>query len=681
MNEVFLSVLNASLNACWLLAAAFVLRFILQKAPKSLFPFLWGIAFLRLLPFSFKSRLSVLPSAEMIPPAFSSADVAHITSGIEAVNERVNPFLAQSAEQAAQSGFSAQNVAEIAGYIWLTGAVILFVFTLISTLRLKKHLSTATRLHDNVFESEAAVTPFVFGFFSPKIYIPYNLPPSHRSAVLAHENAHIRRGDHWLKAATWLLLCLHWFNPLLWGAIVMLCRDIESACDERVTKAFDAEKRKDYAEALLTCSTDRIRLSACPIAFGETGVKQRIQNVIHYKKAPFWLVLIGILAVVCAAVCFLTDPMPDGLQDMEGDYAATALANTVTITMRNGEHEYTYDADEVIPVLERLRAVEIEKAPHSPNHSETRDRSFEIELTDANGYSTFIYFSSDCTQVWMDNNVKPTLSYAVFNPHIVSELFAVSNQNQTNGFEQLLHTAIQQHIPQHSDDTYYSTAAYEVIESGGRREATQTGVHGNGHIDEVHIYTIAYILTSHLSHGSIQTEHEEYKALLIRADVNENGTYALTQNEVLAKGNSLASVAHAFEHGIPESFTQEHFKSKANADTERFFGFTTPISEEGSTTATPVRIYVYRDRDDPMPPSLILGDDNTFQLTFGALSSYIATGSYTLSDNLLVLRTDDGLANIYTFSAQNNSFIFDATRSSSTAWFAGGEFADGAVFY
>lgn len=197
------------------------------------------------------------------------------------------------------------------------GIEALLIYTLVSYLRLKDKISTAVKVYDNIYQSENVISPFVLGIIKPKIYLPFNIEENEMPYVIAHEQAHIRRKDHWWKPFGFLILTTHWFNPLVWLGYVLLCRDIELACDEKVVKEMNTEQRADYSQALLTCSVNRRVIAACPLAFGEAGVKDRVKTVLNYKKPAFWIIVVGIIASAAVAVCFLTNPASDKLKNIE----------------------------------------------------------------------------------------------------------------------------------------------------------------------------------------------------------------------------------------------------------------------------------------------------------------------------------------------------------------------------
>ena len=313
MNELFLKIINMSISASWLVLAVLILRFVLKKAPKWINVLLWGIVAIRLIcPFSFESTLSIIPSAETIPLNIGMDTTPTINSGISAINNAVNPIISQSNTPMAGASINPLQITiGIYEYIWIFGMIALALYTAISYWRLRRKVDTAVRYKDNIFQSENVSSPFVFGIIKPRIYLPFKMNGQDLEHVVAHEHAHIRRKDHWWKPLGFLLLMIHWFNPLMWLAYVLLCRDIELACDEKVIKELGNEQRGDYTQALVACSVNRRMIAACPLAFGEVSVKERVKSVMNYKKPAFWVIIIAVIICVGVAACFLTNPKQD----------------------------------------------------------------------------------------------------------------------------------------------------------------------------------------------------------------------------------------------------------------------------------------------------------------------------------------------------------------------------------
>ena len=311
MNELFLKIINMSISASWLVLVVLILRFVLKKAPKWVNILLWGIVAIRLIcPFSFESALSLIPSAETFPEKVISGPSFDVQTGITPVDNRINDYLGdRSFEGVTVPANNGNNIMTILTIVWTIGILLLVAYTVISYWRLRRKVDTAVRYKDNIFQSENVKSPFVLGIIKPRIYLPFNMNGQDLEHVVAHEQAHIHRKDHWWKPFGFLLLTIHWFNPLVWLAYVLLCRDIELACDEKVIKELGNEQRADYTQALVACSVNRRMIAACPLAFGEVGVKDRVKSVMNYKKPAFWGVVLAVIVCVFVAVCFLTNPV------------------------------------------------------------------------------------------------------------------------------------------------------------------------------------------------------------------------------------------------------------------------------------------------------------------------------------------------------------------------------------
>ena len=334
MSELFLKIVNMSISASWVVVAVLALRFCLKKAPKWVNVLLWGIVAARMVfPFSIESVLSLIPSAETISPTIMMEQSPSVQTGVPALNHVINPVISGSFTPA--PGASANPlqiwIPVLAG-IWLFGIVALFLYSAVSYCRLRRKVCEAVILRDNIYQSENVCSPFVLGIIRPKIYLPYHMDSREVGHVIAHEQTHIRRKDHWWKPLGFLLLTIHWFNPLMWLSYVLLCRDIELACDEKVIGKMGNAQRADYTQALVACSVDRRLIAACPLAFGEIGVKERVKSVMNYKKPAFWIVLASVIVCAVIAVCFLTNPI-----GFQFDVSANTIVSANHFDMRNAD--------------------------------------------------------------------------------------------------------------------------------------------------------------------------------------------------------------------------------------------------------------------------------------------------------------------------------------------------------
>lgn len=323
-----------SISASWVVIAVLTLRFCLKKAPKWVNVLLWGIVAVRMVfPFSIESVLSLIPSAETISPSIMMEQSPSVQTGVPALNHVINPVISGSFTPA--PGASANPlqiwIPVLAG-IWLFGIAALFLYSAVSYWRLRRKVCEAVILRGNIYQSEKVCSPFVLGIIRPKIYLPYHMDSREMDHVIAHEQTHIRRKDHWWKPLGFLLLTTHWFNPLMWLSYILLCQDIELACDEKVIRKMSNEQRADYTQALVACSVDRRLITACPLAFGEIGVKERVKSVMNYKKPAFWIVLASVIVCAVIAVCFLTNPI-----GFQFDVSANTIVSANHFDMRNAD--------------------------------------------------------------------------------------------------------------------------------------------------------------------------------------------------------------------------------------------------------------------------------------------------------------------------------------------------------
>ncbi|MCQ2520493.1 MAG: peptidoglycan DD-metalloendopeptidase family protein, partial [Lachnospiraceae bacterium] len=340
MNKIFLDILNNSITACWIIAAIILVRLALKKAPKRISCLLWIIVGLRLLiPFSIESKLSVIPSATTIPADIEYSGTPEIDTGISSINNMVNPVITRHFTPAPiASANPLQILIPALSLIWLIGTGLLLIYAFISYFRLKRSVAGSAVFSafdqkaecnsrcgfNRIFICENIETPFILGIFIPKIYLPAGLTAEENNLVLSHELSHVKRLDHLWKPLGFILLSVYWFNPLCWIAYLLLCKDIEFACDERATKNMESSIRADYCQALLNIGVERKMVAACPVAFGETSVKSRVKSILNYKKPAFWIIIACVFVVIVAAVCLMTNP-PSKVSDSD-----LATANNIT---------------------------------------------------------------------------------------------------------------------------------------------------------------------------------------------------------------------------------------------------------------------------------------------------------------------------------------------------------------
>lgn len=319
MSAFFLTILNMSISAGWIVLAVLLLRLIFRKAPAWSRVLLWVLVAVRLIcPFSVESVVSILPSGETISTHILTEAVPAVNTGIPFLDGVINPVLGESlAPHVGDSVNPLQVLIPVLAVLWLVGVLAFLAYGVIRYVALARKVSTAVRLRDSIYQTEQVGFPFVLGVRKPKIYLPFSIDPQESEYVIAHEQAHIRRGDPLWKLLGFLFLAIYWFHPLLWVAYGLFCRDVEFACDEKVVKALNPQERADYSQALLNCSVGRQKMGAVPLAFGEVGVQQRVKTILRYKNPRVWIVAGAVVVLVVAAVCLLTNPLSRDISDLD----------------------------------------------------------------------------------------------------------------------------------------------------------------------------------------------------------------------------------------------------------------------------------------------------------------------------------------------------------------------------
>lgn len=328
MEKLFLEIVNRSITAGYLVLALVFFRLVIQDAPKSLRCGLWGLVVFRLVcAFDIKSALSLIPNESPLTEDLLMTPSPQISTGIVAFDNFVDPILSEHLAPAVGSSADPIQIwLFILSRIWLLGTTIMLGYALVSYLLLCHRVKPSISNGKNVMLCDHIHSPFILGLVKPKIYLPSDLPQGTIASVMAHENAHLARRDHWWKPFGFLLLSVYWFHPLMWLAYALACRDIEMACDERVIRQMSPAEKKSYSAALLRCSVPRKFIAVCPLAFGECSIKERVKAVLRHKKAGRWTLVFSILAAVVIGICFLTNPVNvslEAFQPADGSYTIT----------------------------------------------------------------------------------------------------------------------------------------------------------------------------------------------------------------------------------------------------------------------------------------------------------------------------------------------------------------------
>lgn len=372
MSALFIKVVNLSITGSWLILAVFIVRYLLKKAPKWTVLLLWALVAVRLIfPFSLESDFSLVPKNETIIPSVvkvtriitaqkpviddtlkkptidniaqkpvidAAVEKPPIDAAVTPVNGVVRPAIEQrftSDPVSATATTPEQSVISYLAVLWIIGIVVMLAYAILSYLRLKKSVDPSIEIRDRILASDDVKSPFILGMLRPRIYVPSSMNGQTLEYVISHEMTHIKRGDHWWKPLGYLLLSVYWFNPLCWIAYILLCRDIEMACDEKVIRGMDNKSKAAYSEALLHCSMPQRAITACPLAFGEVGVKQRVKSVFNYKKPAFWIIIAAILACIVVAVCFLSTPKSSPTPSTSESSAGSSTLKSPPISFDN----------------------------------------------------------------------------------------------------------------------------------------------------------------------------------------------------------------------------------------------------------------------------------------------------------------------------------------------------------
>jgi len=404
MAAAFLKIVNMSLTASWLILAVLLLRQLLRKVPRWIHCILWAMVAVRLVcPFTIESAVSLLPSSRPLSEEIISDDAFPVNTEMQVIKMPVNTNLNAYSPTDNPAPAAAVNreyiFINILAVIWLLGITIMLLYSLISYYRVYRRTGASIRVYDNIFQCDAIDTPFILGIVRPRIYLPSTLQETQTEYVVAHEKAHIKRHDHWWKPLGFLILSVYWFNPLCWISYILLCRDIEQACDERVIRTMDIESKKSYAKALLACSVREKVITACPLAFGEVGVRKRITSVLNYKKPAFWIMIAAVAACAAVAVCFLTSPR-------QKEYLEPLLPparEIQTVSLQNDidgadSLRQTQDRELIGKIMEILTAAELTNRSSIQDYPQTDSEVSQINLLSYDETkNTFFYYEESGT--------------------------------------------------------------------------------------------------------------------------------------------------------------------------------------------------------------------------------------------------------------------------------------------
>jgi len=402
MSNIFIAILNNALVASWIILTVIALHLILKKIPKWVSCLMWGLVAIKLvIPFSIESIFSLIPNAKPIPADIEYAPVPQIDSGITAVNTIVNPVLKNNFTVVEVASVNPmQVVIGIASYIWIIGLVFLVIYALVSFVLLRSKIKDTKRIDERVYVCRFIESPFILGMINPRIYLPDSMDEDTYACVLEHEKAHIRRGDFIWKPLGFLILAVYWFNPLCWIAYIMLCKDIEYACDEKVTKDKDKAWKATYCQALLNLSLQRKLISACPVAFGEVSVKDRVKSVLNYKKPAFWIVIISVIVCIIVGICFLTNPRERDIRLLEKASPSTSAMSLHYYDGEKTEIKWLYDQKEEQKIIDDINGLATKKVD-SERIADFTSPCYGLEISDNDGYMIWLTY---CDGLWLNKD-------------------------------------------------------------------------------------------------------------------------------------------------------------------------------------------------------------------------------------------------------------------------------------
>ncbi len=661
--EVFIRLLDVSISAGWLILAILLVRLLFWRAPGWLSLLLWGVVALRLvMPLSVESVLSLLPSKQTVSPEIVYMEHPVIHSGLSYLNNAVNPVLSQSfAPAPGDSVNPLQIYGFLAALLWLAGTLAMLTYMGVSYVRLRRRVRGAEEISPGVYRSEAVGSPFVLGLFRPRIYLPFGLSSAELPFVLAHERAHIQRRDHLIKPFGFLLLSVYWFQPLLWVAYVLLCRDVELGADEKVIRDMVGEDRAAYSETLLAAASRQKIISACPLAFGEVGIKTRVKHVLSYKKPAFWILLLAVLVSVSVAVGFLTVPpapkMPDVTSHAFGVSKVVYVYPVDADWIRPGVNTPFYTVTETWVLLDKSSADKNE-----PWYAVGTLTPFT--LTKENFDEKVLYGEAGWQEEYTAAGIRGkngeayrlaredgTFWYLLLQTD--GEVYMGTGQNEELRYIYLLEKDV------HEDTGFIAVSGESVVPL--ILTGTDTPI---SEIRELGLYHLPIVP------GSATVPFQ------IFCDGNEQyGWYSVYDAETLEpldffRPSGLSPQTYVFQNAVPgRSYV---VTARLAVDITACF-----IADIPGEKAVYERYSFMDSAAKVMKPSVTLYTDGSCMITFSAVSSYLGIGTYEIREGVLTIRTDDGEFT-YVFLKADGELIFDGEKSSSMVWFS--DVRDGSVF-
>ncbi len=420
MSEMFVKLINMSFTASYVIIFVMIIRLFLRKTPKIISYLLWSVVGFRLMvPVTFESIFSLLPQSTSNVTINSNIiyeTTPQINSGIQVIDKSINKILPTPI--IGDSINPLQIWLGIGTAIWIIGVILLISYSIVATYKLKTQLKGGKCIEDNIYEYEFLKTPFVFGIIKPKIYLPTNIRQEEREYIILHEQIHIQRKDYIVKMMAFFITSIYWFNPLVWGAYILMSKDMEYACDEKVLTILEPTIKKSYATSLLSLAMDVNIVNGGPIAFGEGNVKGRIKNILNYKKPTQWVCIITGILIVAISIGLITNPVNYLKLGNVDEFPKELSGYSVHGTLNIGEKYSDLNNIQMELVVNYLRELRVSKYPNSNSRTMNRDdvNQIHIVLKENNNEDVgniYFNFDKDFSSVWIDNEVKPSFSYSI----------------------------------------------------------------------------------------------------------------------------------------------------------------------------------------------------------------------------------------------------------------------------
>lgn len=659
MNDIFLNIFNMSISASYLVFAVITFRFLLKKAPKKLNCFLWLLVAVRLLcPFSIESVLSLIPEAQTVPTEMPLPALPRIPT-VNTPNDAVNAVINQAASESVKIVNTAPVISVVA-IIWLCGIAAMLLYAFISAVLIKRKVaaSVVSDFDKHVFFCDYIDTPFIFGIVNPKIYFPSCISRDEIPFVLRHEKAHLKRLDHIIKPLGFLILAVYWFNPILWLAYSLLCRDIELACDEKAITEMSVGEKRSYTEALLNCSVPKKMMAACPLAFGETGVKARIKNVLNYKKPTFWIIAVAVVACATISICFLTDPKGTTLNyvshTIRPDYIEVITPDNSYKITNEAAIYYTVDFWQNLPVKSK---------PLDSSRSETRDKTNSVifHYSDIDAYDVSYHLNTDCSKIWGTDSTTVSYTMATKNRAELLEFFGLDIEKLGENSSFRTNTELFKLCnKQYKIQQYYFEDMIGVDRANSEMkpefrchissdrsywESYNESPRGRGRLEKYADDIDGYIS---LIRETLPTLYKSAEIKSAYYTVEDNNSYHFI---ILMKGGDIlgATVADHTKTGENLKYVMASYKLKEDGNLIEY------LTESDSQNDTIV--YKYKNKNEPLDLTLTLNKkDSSFHFLYSCLSSYYAIGKYERTAERLMLRTDDGLYT-YVFDIEDENTV------------------------